>query len=102
MRISDWSSDVCSSDLIAYTLQDSAPAALLTQADTLDRVGALNVPIIDLDSLQLQAELGSNPQIPELTPSHLAYVLYTSGRSEERRVGKEWVITCRSRGAPYH
>ena len=64
---------------IAYTLQDSAPVAVLTQADTLDRVGALNVPIIDLDSLQLQAELSSNPQIPELTPSHLAYVIYTSG-----------------------
>src|SRR3546814_17992652 len=23
-------------------------------------------------------------------------------RSEERRVGKEWVSTCRSRGSPYH
>src|SRR3546814_10931679 len=23
-------------------------------------------------------------------------------RSEERRVGKEWVSTCRSRGLPYH
>src|SRR3546814_11533325 len=23
-------------------------------------------------------------------------------RSEERRVGKEWVRTCRSRGAPFH
>ncbi|HGM5550335.1 TPA: amino acid adenylation domain-containing protein [Pseudomonas putida] len=64
---------------IAYTLQDSAPVAVLIQADTLDRVGALNVPIIDLDSLQLQAELSSNPQIPELSPNHLAYVIYTSG-----------------------
>ncbi|WP_346833897.1 amino acid adenylation domain-containing protein [Pseudomonas koreensis] len=64
---------------IAYTLEDSAPVAVLTQADTLDRVGALGVPIIDLDSLQLQAELSSNPQIPELSPSHLAYVIYTSG-----------------------
>src|SRR3546814_19457266 len=25
-----------------------------------------------------------------------------SGRSEERRVGKEWVSTCRSRWSPYH
>ncbi|MFJ2280676.1 amino acid adenylation domain-containing protein [Pseudomonas sp. NPDC087803] len=64
---------------ITYTLQDSAPVAVLTQADTLARVGALNVSIIDLDSVQLQAELSSNPQIPELTPSHLAYVIYTSG-----------------------
>jgi arthrofactin-type cyclic lipopeptide synthetase B len=53
---------------IAYTLQDSAPVAVLTQADTLDRVGA-QVPSIDLDSVQLQAELGSNPQIPGLSES---------------------------------
>src|SRR3546814_15330791 len=26
----------------------------------------------------------------------------TQDRSEERRVGKEWVSTCRSRWAPYH
>src|SRR3546814_19723048 len=25
-----------------------------------------------------------------------------TGRSEERRVGKEWVSTCRSRWSPYH
>ncbi|PKA73027.1 arthrofactin-type cyclic lipopeptide synthetase B [Pseudomonas baetica] len=64
---------------IAYTLEDSAPVALLIQAQTVDRVGAPDVPIIDLDGEQLQAELTSNPQIPELTPSHLAYVIYTSG-----------------------
>jgi arthrofactin-type cyclic lipopeptide synthetase B len=64
---------------IAYTLQDSAPVAVLTQADTLERVGALSVPNIDLDSVQLQAEPSSNPDIPELSPSHLAYVIYTSG-----------------------
>src|SRR3546814_15302118 len=29
-------------------------------------------------------------------------VLTGTGRSEERRVGKECVSTCRSRGAPYH
>ncbi|POA48980.1 non-ribosomal peptide synthetase [Pseudomonas sp. MPR-ANC1] len=64
---------------IAYTLEDSAPVALLIQAQTVDRVGAPDMPIIDLDGEQLQAELTSNPQIAELTPSHLAYVIYTSG-----------------------
>src|SRR3546814_15792098 len=29
-------------------------------------------------------------------------VLWVSDRSEERRVGKEWVSTCRSRWSPYH
>jgi arthrofactin-type cyclic lipopeptide synthetase B len=66
-------------DRISFTLQDSAPAALLMQAATHDRVAALEVPQIDLDSAHLTAELDSNPQIPELTPAHLAYVIYTSG-----------------------
>ncbi|MDT3313478.1 amino acid adenylation domain-containing protein [Pseudomonas sp. rhizo66] len=66
-------------DRISFTLQDSAPAALLMQAATRDRVTHLNVTQIDLDSAHLKAELDSNPQIPELSPAHLAYVIYTSG-----------------------
>src|SRR3546814_16452673 len=31
-----------------------------------------------------------------------AIVAIPSARSEERRVGKEWVSTCRSRWSPYH
>jgi len=66
-------------DRISFTLQDSAPVAVLMQAATRDRVADLDVPQIDLDSGHLKAELDSNPQIPELTPAHLAYVIYTSG-----------------------
>jgi arthrofactin-type cyclic lipopeptide synthetase B len=66
-------------DRISFTLQDSAPAAVLMQAATRDRMADLEVPQIDLDSAHLKAELDSNPQIPELTPAHLAYVIYTSG-----------------------
>src|SRR3546814_9690783 len=36
---------------------------------------------------------------PELTS---AKVIVSGGRSEERRVGKEGVSTCSSRGSPYH
>ncbi|MBV4451459.1 MULTISPECIES: non-ribosomal peptide synthetase [Pseudomonas] len=64
---------------IAFTLQDSAPVALLLQTATRARVGALDVPLIDLDSQHLHAESESNPQIAGLTPAHLAYVIYTSG-----------------------
>ncbi|MBK5511627.1 non-ribosomal peptide synthetase [Pseudomonas sp. TH15] len=64
---------------IHFTLQDSAPAAVLLQAATRECVADLDVPQIDLDSGHLKAELDSNPQIPELTPAHLAYVIYTSG-----------------------
>src|SRR3546814_11442744 len=62
MRISDWSSDVCSSDL------------------GLPSTGWL-----------LSDERSAPPSID----------LYGS-RSEERRVGKECVSTCRSRWSPYH
>src|SRR3546814_14368315 len=34
-------------------------------------------------------------------PHEVATRILTEGRSEERRVGKEWVSTCRSRGSPY-
>src|SRR3546814_9655439 len=69
MRISDWSSDVCSSDLNPLV----AAAGRVTVAEVEDMVDAL-----DPDDV------------------------VTPGRSEERRVGKECVSTCRSRWSPYH
>src|SRR3546814_2268139 len=75
MRISDWSSDVCSSDLGRVDMAlDDVPA----QA-RVDVGGALEIDGIALGELR---ERGA--------------------RSEERRVGKECVSTCRSRWSPYH
>src|SRR3546814_5524710 len=62
MRISDWSSDVCSSDL---------PPSLSARA------------------------------VQSISSSHFSTKDLTY-RSEERRVGKECVSTCRSRWSPYH
>src|SRR3546814_3297666 len=87
MRISDWSSDVCSSDLImdkrafkdkVYTL-----SAKLIQAMANPR----RLEIIDL--------LGQGERSVE-------EIARETARSEERRVGKECVSTCRSRWSPYH
>ncbi|MBC3271248.1 amino acid adenylation domain-containing protein [Pseudomonas sp. SWRI81] len=64
---------------IAFTLQDSAPVAVLIQAATGTCVGASEVPQIDLDSPQLRAESEGNPHVAGLTSAHLAYVIYTSG-----------------------
>src|SRR3546814_1433520 len=64
MRISDWSSDVCSSDLKAVESPFHIAGALHDESDCQQRCEA--------------------------------------GRSEERRVGKECVSTCRSRWSPYH
>src|SRR3546814_7773897 len=71
MRISDWSSDVCSSDLYQ-------------KGKTTD-------------------EHHSERRIPRLAESQLrdSHSVHRR-RSEERRVGKECVSTCRSRWSPYH
>src|SRR3546814_2506282 len=74
VRISDWSSDVCSSDLL--------------------------VEIADFGQLleQLGQPFAGSQRHGE--PRGLLYRLWR--RSEERRVGKECVSTCRSRWSPYH
>src|SRR3546814_2862411 len=97
LRISDWSSDVCSSDLI------SAPSinepimggkAMISGSFTVEsanglaialRSGKLPVPLKVVEEHTVGPDLGAD-----------------SIRSEERRVGKECVSTCRSRWSPYH
>ncbi|MCF5710490.1 amino acid adenylation domain-containing protein [Pseudomonas syringae] len=66
-------------DRIAYMLQDSAPVAVLAQRATLSLLSGASVPVIDLDSPSTQEQSVTNPHVPSLTSSHLAYVLYTSG-----------------------
>src|SRR3546814_5046074 len=86
MRISDWSSDVCSSDL-------------LTAVQVRSRNGEL-VPLSNLVTLSELAEAGSLNRFNRLRAITISAGL--APRSEERRVGKECVSTCRSRWAPYH
>src|SRR3546814_2718308 len=93
MRISDWSSDVCSSDLdtlmTGYThLQ---PAQPITFGYYL--VGIGNAVLRDMDRLQ---QAWNRLNLCPLGAGALA-----GTRSEERRVGKECVSTCRSRWSPY-
>src|SRR3546814_7976115 len=78
MRISDWSSDVCSSDL---TLENRP----FSMADLRDKLFTLR----------------SYTPIPFLILG-LLFGAPTIVRSEERRVGKECVSTCRSRWSPSH
>src|SRR3546814_13004018 len=98
MRISDWSSDVCSSDLGAMAV------GLFGNAYFAVHPG-------------LEAALGGNPErifialatllfnpwvAGVLLSAILAAILSTLSRSAERRVGKECVSTCRYRWSPYH
>src|SRR3546814_5601206 len=86
MRISDWSSDVCSSDLIERTGPlGSAISFRKRQAAFLQPPDHRNA-----DAKHHSGDAARSCGWPCLR------------RSEERRVGKECVSTCRSRGSPYH
>src|SRR3546814_16078224 len=70
-------------------------------------LGALNgllsllPPGLPLPTSGVQLTLFSTLET-EAKAAYLQTTLYPSDRSEERRVGKECVSTCRSRWSPYH
>src|SRR3546814_17530666 len=100
MRISDWSSDVCSSDLldakgaikVDETNQSSVPS-IYAVGDVTDRIQLTPVAIREGQAFA-DSVYGGQPTVVDYknVPS----------RSEERRVGKECVGTCRSRWSPFH
>src|SRR3546814_15603337 len=101
MRISDWSSDVCSSDLKRRAFGNG------------DDVGARHRDIVDgllaemeeiaqhlaLDLRQVADDIAAAPVLALFLG--LVDDLFDLFRSEERRLGKECVSTCRSRLSPY-
>src|SRR3546814_10225232 len=98
MRISDWSSDVCSSDLAAvgYAQGSGIPygQGLMKNA----YVGRTFIqPSQTIRQLGIRLKL--NPLKEVIRGKRL--VVVDDSRSEERRVGKECVSTCRSRWSPY-
>src|SRR3546814_4648448 len=91
MRISDWSSDVCSSDLAG-----GIPYAIPAGA-SVHKYGGLGFARFAEEVQQQEAELGySFDYIVVCT------VTGSTHSSDERRVGNECVSTCRSRWSPYH
>src|SRR3546814_16717920 len=109
MRISDWSSDVCSSDLLTYThqvldhqqvLRPIAKASFRLTAEGADVIADKAVAIatesragpVHIDVPIAVADQAVAPQRLRRRPP----------RSAERRVGEECVRTCRSRWEPAH
>src|SRR3546814_19771268 len=99
MRISDWSSDVCSSDLIS-TAPDhrlfgvnisisSNGTVFIADTAVNERPPASQLVDIAIQTAELARRFGHEPRVAFL-------------RSEERRVGKAWVRTCRSRWSQSH
>src|SRR3546814_12925316 len=99
MRISDWSSDVCSSDLLMSDtgVQENGvsvdwPALMRRKRGFTDRV-----PKRMEDELVGNGVTTFHGHAEFSGPNELII-----DRSEERRVGNECVSTCRSRWSPYH
>src|SRR3546814_15822978 len=99
MRISDWSSDVCSSDLDRVVDLLGGGDAVADQPER-------------LAPHRLQQAVGDEgfDLLADVQRVHAERLVERLGaldglrrrRSEERRVGKECVSTCRSRWSPYH
>src|SRR3546814_15099544 len=103
MRISDWSSDVCSSDLH----RESPPAALFAATGT--------CPTVCVDDVVHRRRAATSGKLwlllqHRLSRRHHIAEFRTGGsggeagdaRSEERRVGKGCVSTCTSQWSAYH
>src|SRR3546814_2553831 len=88
MRISDWSSDVCSSDL--HFAEDATAALALTAMGAGVCVVPASLAAIHWPGVRF------TPLLDDAVGSPIV-----CARSEERRVGKECVSTCRSRWSPY-
>src|SRR3546814_19229976 len=101
MRISDWSSDVCSSDLSNYLWDQSA--ALYEHALKLWEGLSQDLNYNVMFSQRGVLNLAHNQHdLRETWRRVHANRLTGIDRSEERRVGKECVSPCRSRLSPYH
>src|SRR3546814_18058367 len=102
MRISDWSSDVCSSDLYAPQVPG--------RDDRVDRLGRhyRHCRLARIDrrddgvAAVLQRVLVIERDQRIILDDQQPLDARRARRSEERRVGKECVSTGRSRWSPYH
>src|SRR3546814_15068529 len=104
MRISDWSSDVCSSDL-------GENATALGAASYASGAFGTAVGIASTAEGEVSVAVGSNAaaigtRATALGSNAIAARDYSTAvgdeRSEERRVGQECVSKCRARWSPYH
>src|SRR3546814_13208627 len=118
MRISDWSSDVCSSDLVLLlnflihlleiisSRRFVSAVAMLSFCSDEDAKRLIVRICRDFHDFAGEMGLGGCQNallvVCFLHGSLLWIGFYVQYRSEERRVGKECVSTCRSRWWPYN
>src|SRR3546814_19043761 len=118
MRISDWSSDVCSSDLLLDEAGFAgSPTDYLEQvkrdprwrASGAEEVGAVFQRYIDRIAPHVEARFNFKPKadhgaapLPDAPTKSMTFGFSSAPTPHraERRVGKDGVSPCRSRGAP--
>src|SRR3546814_20270428 len=98
MRISDWSSDVCSSDLLRALIREQAPDVVVSFLTNVNVAAILATRGLDVPLIVCER---TNPVV-ERSTGKIWRALRRLFRSEERRVGKECGSTCRSRWSPDH
>src|SRR3546814_15970333 len=100
MRISDWSSDVCSSDLLD---RRDLISHLTQRRDQPFQMGAVPGLAFHVEAQALGRQIGEDPLVRQSQDVDRFLVEDARHmRSEERREGKECVSTCRSRWSPDH
>src|SRR3546814_11121941 len=117
MRISDWSSDVCSSDLILVELEkpgrDPRPEfKTATFSEDVQQIADLKPGMVLEGTVTNVAAFGAFVDIgvhqdglvhvSQLADRFIKDAHEVVKRSEERRVGQACVSKCQSRGSPYH
>src|SRR3546814_19362549 len=113
MRISDWSSDVCSSDLPHSSRLMAVPinhlrigfsmsASILSARNLSKVVPSAEGELTILHDLSLDLMRGDSLAIVGTSGSGKSTLLGLLARSEERRVGQGCVSKCSSRWSPYH
>src|SRR3546814_11571978 len=105
MRISDWSSDVCSSDLAkmptlgAWSFRHAQGKPFVYPDNDLGYTANFLSMLFKMSEKKFEAD---ERLVKALDVLFILHADHEQNRSEERRVGKECVSTCRSRWSPYH
>src|SRR3546814_12949232 len=98
MRISDWSSDVCSSDLTdPAEIDERERHQRHRRRHQRELCDGYSSPVLEKMVKRRHGQFTLTTRLPASLTG-----FSKPGRSEERRVGKECVSTCRSRWSTYH
>src|SRR3546814_17806393 len=104
MRISDWSSDVCSSDLVLARMKLATGGRFLWMRTIGSTIVGQGVDSLIFYPIAFLGIWETEQVLLVLTTNWALKVAWEAAltRTDERRVGKECVSTCRSRRAQYH